>query len=115
MGLPQQPMLFAPAIMAAVELPSISPKVNTDVQKIFRALRPHPATRNLLSEGGASLGRTHRLGPCSGQKLAADGVRLSSLIQRSRVRSHLAIPARHSDALGGAGRPAWSGPGGGTG
>jgi type IV secretion system protein TrbL len=56
MGFPQPPTPFVPAIPAAVALPSISPKVNVDVQAPIRALRSHARTRNALSESSPSLG-----------------------------------------------------------
>src|ERR1700738_2915459 len=104
MAPPRQLMRSALPIMAAVALPSIFPKVNADVQTIFRPLRPHARARNPVSEGGASLGRTHRLCPDSGRQLAADGFRLSAVIRRPRVRPCLAVGARHGDAVGGASR-----------
>ena len=85
-------MRSAPATMAAAALPSISPKVNADVQTIFRALRPHAGARNALSEGGTGLGRAHRFCPGSGQQLAADGLWLSAAVRRSRVRRSFGNP-----------------------
>ena len=87
----RKPMRSAPPTMAAVALPSISPKVNADVQAIFRALRPHTSARNSLSEGGTSLGRAHRICAGPSQQLAADGLWLSAVVRRSRVGPRLAI------------------------
>ena len=74
-----------------------------------------PKAGNSLPEGGTGLGRTHRFGSGSSQQLAADGLRLSVPVRRSRLRSRLAIGARHRDTLGGSGRSPRSGSGRGTG
>src|SRR3954454_2443515 len=67
MGFPPLHKPFGPAITAAVGLPSISPKVITDVQTPFRSLRPHTRTGNSVPEGSSSLGRACRVGPRPGK------------------------------------------------
>ena len=57
----------------------------------FRPLRPHARAGNALSEGRASLGRTHRLGPRPGQELAADGVWLADPVGGLASGARLAI------------------------
>src|ERR1700681_1448556 len=111
---PRQPRPFAPVIMVVAVLPSIFPKASVDVQTTFRAIRPNARARNALSEGSAGLGRAYRFSADSGQQLAADGVRLSAAIRRSRFRPRLAVNPRHGYAVGGGGRSPRSGPGGGT-
>src|SRR5450756_1286723 len=103
MAHPPRAMPSAPATPAAAVRPLISGKVNANVQTTIRALRPHAKTRDALSEGGSGLGRADRLGPGSGQKLAADGFWLSAAVERACVRTCVAIPPRHGHAMGGPG------------
>src|SRR3954454_25109550 len=103
MGFPPLHKPFAPAITAAVVLPSISPKVIADVQTPFRSLRPHTRTGNSVPEGRSGLGRSDRVCARPGQKLAPDGVWLAGSLGGSRHRSPLAVHARHHHAVGGRG------------
>src|SRR5690349_3071577 len=102
---------------AAVTVPvagprSICPREATDVQATIRTLWPHAGGGDALSEGGASLGRAHWIGPCPGQKLAADGIWMPVAVGRARRRPRLAIGPGHDHTVGGGSRSARSGPGG---
>src|SRR3954452_7166608 len=103
MGFPPLHKPFAPAITAAVVLPSISPKVITDVQTPFRSLRPHARTGNSVPEGSSSLGRAYRVGAHPGQKLASDGGWFAGSLGGPCHRSPLAVHVRHHHAVGGRG------------
>src|SRR6266568_7601281 len=104
-------MPCAPAITVVAALRSIFPKAGIDVPTTFRAIRPNACARDALSEGSASLGRAYRLSADSGQQLAADGVRLSAAIRRTRFRARLAVDPRDCDAVGSAGRSSRPGTG----
>ena len=73
---PLPPMPSAAVTVPAADPPLICPREGTDVQATIRALRSLATAGDALPEGGAGLGRAHRLGPRPGQKLAADGVRM---------------------------------------
>src|SRR3546814_12071237 len=104
-------MPSAPATPMAAALPSTSPKATADhVQTTIDPLRQDTRARDALPEGRPDLGRPDRLGPRPGEELAARGVRLASARRRLRGRARLAVGARHPRALGGAGRPARTGP-----
>ena len=109
MAHPRPRMPSAPATMAEAALPSICPKRNADVQTIFRSLRPHARARDPLSKGGAGLGRTHRIGARSGEKLAIDGIRLPDPFGGLCQRPRWAIRAGHDHALDCRGRSPGSG------
>src|SRR4051794_14545395 len=103
MGFPPPQTPFAPAITAVAVLPSISPKVNPDVQTPLRSLRPYARTGNAVPEGSSGLGRAYRVGARPGQKLASDGVWFAVSLGGSCHRSPLAVHARYHHAVGGRG------------
>src|SRR5215475_3525665 len=104
-------MLSAAVTVPVAEPQSICPREGTDVQTTIRTLWPHPGASDSLPEGSAGLGRAYWLGPCPGQKLAADGVWMPVAVGRARRRPRLAIGARHHHAVGGGSRSSRSGPG----
>src|SRR5690606_35754778 len=69
---PSPPMRYAPVTATAPEPPSPFPKATSHepLQTLDHPLRQDTRTRDALSEGGAGLGRAHRLGPGAGQELA---------------------------------------------
>ncbi len=95
-----------PATAMAAPVPSTFPKGTAHelLQTILDPLRQISRTRDALSACCPGLGRTHRLGPCAGAQLAADGVRLADPLRRLRWSTGLAVCHRLDRALGGAGR-----------
>lgn len=109
---PSQHMPFAQATATAGAPRSIFLKVTAHerFQATRRPLWQDTRTRHALSEGRASLGRAHRLGPCPGQELALYGLRVIDPLGRLCRRIGLAVRTRNGRALGCSGRPPGPGP-----
>src|SRR6516164_3594101 len=105
-------MRSAAVTVPVAEPPWIYPTERTNVQAIIRTLWPHARTGDALPEGGAGLGRAHRLGPRTGEELAADGVRMPVRCGRTCDSPRLAIDPGHHHTVGGGNRSPRSGPGG---
>src|SRR5438270_9001807 len=105
-------MPSAAVTVLVADPPLICPMEGTDVQATIRALRSHAGAGDALPEGGSNLGRAHRLGPCPGQKLAADGIRMLVAVRRACSKPRLAVHPGHDHAVGRASRSSRPGSGG---
>src|SRR6267378_1723481 len=107
-------MPSAAVTVLVADPPLICPREDTDVQATIRALRPHAGARDSLPESGPGLGRAYWLGPCPGQKLAVDGIRMLVTVGRACRKPRLAVYPGYHHAVGGGSGSSRSGPGGRT-
>src|SRR3954451_21263638 len=108
---PPTPSSQATATVAAPPFPSVRMIADEPVSQSLGALRPHARTRDALPESRAGLGRTHRRRACSGEELAADGLRIADPIGGVCLSAGVAIPPRRRRGAG-RGGPAVRGGGG---
>src|SRR5882672_5518464 len=102
-------MPSAAVTVLVADPPLICPMEGTDVQATIRELRSRAGAGDALSEGGAGLGRPHRLGPRPGQKLAVDGIRMLVTVGRACRKPRLAVHPGYHHAVGGGSRSSRSG------